>query len=316
MEGRTTMEWRWNLDIDTEDDPDLERSLVSIYLDGNASYEKTWWIMAESGRGNKKLLYKIEDYVDVCDKCVENIDLKKILHGGTEEEQEEFITLITEKVLSPLEPAVCWGGLRCFARVLLTECRDQLNDKLSLINNNCSKLFWFGVGVSIHLSLILTVKDLISLEECLRQGDPDSFDVYGPSSPMPLPMIVPNGYDFYQLGGDEEEGEEEKRCAICFENYGSSSSEIAMVRLQCLDDELLPAPGEHLHEATGAMLLPCDHIFHVNCISNWLLRSPSHCHTCPLCRFSVPSRPLVLSLLHFFPLKVMNSNLEYIKLEC
>ncbi|CAH9105977.1 unnamed protein product [Cuscuta europaea] len=317
MNDRTTLEWRWNLDIDTEDDPDLERSLVSIYLDGNASYAKTWWLTAEGGRGNKKLLYNMEDCVDVCGKCVENIDLKKILHRGTEKEEEEFITLITEKILSPLEPAVCWAGLRSFARFVLVDCRDRLNDKLSILDKKCSKSFSVGVGVFIHLSLILTVNDLMrSFEECLgRRRRDDGFDFYSPSSPMPLPVIVPDAYDYFRLGGDEEEGEEEKTCAICFENFGPSSSEFTMVRLQCLD-ELLPGPEEHWHKAArgnGAMLLPCDHIFHVNCISNWLLRSPPLCHTCPLCRFHVPPRPLVLFLLHLFPLKVMSSNFEYVK---
>ncbi|CAH9069886.1 unnamed protein product [Cuscuta epithymum] len=135
---------------------------------------------------------------------------------------------------------------------------------------------------------------------------------------MPLPIVVPDGYDFFQLGVGANE-DEEKTCAICFGKY---EPQCLMIRLQCMD-ELLPDRKKHIHkeaEAAAAILLPCYHIFHAKCIVGWFKVRGHHSKhpttgyiTCPLCRFGIPSRIYVLSLLHNFPLKLMR--VEHLRMD-
>ncbi|CAH9148638.1 unnamed protein product [Cuscuta epithymum] len=297
--GENFCDMGWCVDIDTEDDPDLQRSVVRIYLEeGDASYAKTWWL--ECGR-NKEVLYRIEEFVDVSRECAETIDLEKILQ---EEDQEELMTLFTDKLLSPFQHLVFREWLKYYAGVLVRRCRDRL---IPLVNrNSTSKLYSISLGVSFQLSATLGVKAWNWFLDCLDQLQPDMSEWrdYDRSSPMPLPRIVPDGYRLFQLGGGAKL-DKEKTCAICLGKY---EPHCLVIRLQCLN-ELLPDPDKaNTAAANPAMLLPCQHIFHANCISNWLRVSNhkpyllcSH-NTCPLCRFEIRSHYFVFSLVHLFPL--------------
>ncbi|CAH9098376.1 unnamed protein product [Cuscuta epithymum] len=294
----------WDLDIE-EDGADLKKSsLVRMYLDRTTSYSKTWWLDMKESDWNKQLMYRIEENVDVSGKCAENIELEKILPGGSaKEEEEELMTLIADKVLSPLEPVVSRDGLKDLASVLVKGCRDRL---ILLINDNPnsnSKLFSIGVAVRIQLSVTLLLGAPTPYQDFLLQPEEEVFD---PSSPMPLPIVVPDGYDFFQLGVGAKE-DEGKTCAICFGKY---EPQCLMIRLQCMD-ELLPNPKKQ-ESHKEAISLPCYHIFHAKCIAGWFKVPGYHSKhpetgyiTCPLCRFGIPSRIYVLSLLHRFPLKLM-----------
>ncbi|CAH9098481.1 unnamed protein product [Cuscuta epithymum] len=294
--------FRLDLDIDTEDGPDLQRSVVRIYLEqGNASFARTWWLDSkECGSWNQELLYRIVEDVDVSPECAETIDLEKIL---SEEEDEELVTLLTDKLLSPFQNIIPGENIEYLASVLIRRCRDRL---IPLTNDNSnSKRYSISVAVCSKLSIILGLKAWTWFLDCLEQLPPGAPHGYDPSSPMPLPRMVPNGYSFFQLGGGEEE--EEETCAICLGKY---EPQCLVIRLQCLEDILPNHEEEHSHktENAAAMLLPCQHIFHANCIASWFRVSDdkpdqlSGVNTCPLCRRQVPSRHFVLSLEHFFRL--------------
>ncbi|CAH9138968.1 unnamed protein product [Cuscuta epithymum] len=291
--GDNFCDMRWCVDVDTEDDPDLQRSVVRIYLEeGDASYAKTWWLDSEECGSNKEVLYRVEEFVDVSGECAQTIiDLEKIL-----QDEEELMTLFTDKLLSPFHHLVFPEGLRHFASVLIRGCRDRL---IPLINHNStSKLYSISLGVSFQLSATLGVKAWNWFLDCLDQLEPDLRD-YKRSSPMPLPRIVPDGYGLFAKLGQE------KTCAICLGKY---EAQCLVIRLQCLD-ELLPDPEkEHSHKAAAAMLLPCQHIFHANCIASWFQVSEQKDYliysqnTCPLCRFEISGHYLAFSLVHLFPL--------------
>ncbi|CAH9098382.1 unnamed protein product [Cuscuta epithymum] len=309
--GHYSCDMDWSVvEIDTEDDPDLQRSMVRIYLkDGYASYGKTWWLDHEERGREKDVLYRFEKCVDVSGECAWTSDLEKILQGGSEE--EELMTLFTDKVLSPFKHLFYGEALKYVASVLIRGCRDGL---IPLLNHNPnSKLYSISLAVSLQLSVTLGVEvytlfkkyyfESIGLEQ-----PPPGLPDYDQSTPMPLPRIVRDGYGFFQLGGRAKLDEEEKTCAICFGKYEPLC---LVIRLQCLN-ELLPEE-EHSHEAdtAAAMLLPCQHIFHANCITRWFQVSvddhtPHHEHlssnnTCPLCRFRIPTHYYVVSLVQCFP---------------
>ncbi|CAH9053142.1 unnamed protein product [Cuscuta europaea] len=290
-------DFQWSVDIDTKDGPDLQRSLVRIYLEErDASFVRTWWgDWEECGCRNVEVLYRIEEFVDVSGECAETIDLEKIL--SEEEEEEELMTLFTDKVLSPFHHIVYGERLKVIASEIIRGCRDRL---ILLTNDNSnSKVYSISVALSLHLFVTLGVEALTWFEDCLVQLSPGVRD-YDRSSPMPLPRMVPNGTKLK---------EEQKTCVICFGKY---EPQCPVIRLQCLN-ELLPYPAEeeHSHKVetpAAAMLLPCGHMFHANCIASWFCISKddpyqlSGINTCPLCRFQIPSRHFVLSLQHFFPL--------------
>ncbi|CAH9143071.1 unnamed protein product [Cuscuta epithymum] len=280
----------WNVEeIDTEDVPGLQRSLVRIYMkDGYASCAKTWFLDREESGRKKEILYRFEKCVDVSGECAWTSDLEKILREGSEEE-EELMTLFTDKVLSPFHQFVDGKGLKNFASFFIKGCRDRL---IPLVNHNSnSKLYSISLGLSLELSVTVGVKAWTWFEEYnfgfkgLEQPPPGMLD-YDHTSPMPLPRIVGDGYGFFQLGGGGGNEDEEKTCAICFRKY---EPQCLVIRLQCVD-ELLPEHRRKVETATTAMLLPCKHIFHANCIAGWFRVSDdlapnkplSRNNTCPL----------------------------------
>ncbi|CAH9098388.1 unnamed protein product [Cuscuta epithymum] len=302
---------KWSVEeIDTEDDPALQRSLVKIYLkDGYASYSKTWWLDREESGRKKKVLYRFEKCVDVNGECAGTIDLEQILRGGSEE--EEVMTLFTDKVLSPFEHLFYREAYNYVASVMIRGCRDRL---IPLVDHNSnSKLYSISLAVSFQLSVTLGVTVYTWFKRYYfgskgGQQLPPGLRDYDPSYPMPLPRIVENGYGFFQLGGRAKLDEEEKTCAICFGQY---EPQCLVIRLQCLDE--LHPEEEHSNEADigAAMLLPCQHIFHANCITRWFQvslddRTPhrerlSSNNTCPLCRFRIPTHYYVAALIDRFP---------------
>ncbi|CAH9098479.1 unnamed protein product [Cuscuta epithymum] len=296
--GDSLTDFQWSVEIDTKDGPDLQRSLVRIYLEErDASFVRTWW--GDWGDWGD-VLYRIEEFLDVSRECVETIDLEKIL--SEEEDEEELMTLFTDKVLSPFHHIVYGERLKVIASEIIRGCRDRL---ILLTNDNSnSKVYSISVGLSLQLFVTLGLEAWTWFQDCLVQLPPGVRD-YDPSSPMPLPRMVPNGYGFFRLGGGTKL--EEETCVICFGKY---EPQCLVIRLQCLN-ELLPDPDEehsHKAETPAAMLLPCGHIFHAKCIASWFCVSKdkpcqlSGINTCPLCRFQVPTRHFVLSLQHFFPL--------------
>ena len=75
--------------------------------------------------------------------------------------------------------------------------------------------------------------------------------------------LIRNAFDAFRSNTDDtdlqyENIPEERQCSICLNVIEAN---------------------------TQACILPCNHTFHINCIRNWMLRSPS----CPVCRARIQS---------------------------
>lgn len=285
----------WDLEVEEDheidDDVGESKSFITFYLDPRCSYKKEWWYTNSSNSSdsykNKQLVYRIEEYVDVTENYVENIDMAEML--STPASDAALTTLVSEKVLVALEPAASQDALKELVSELISETRRQLAAIPS--NNKCS--FSIAIMARYEISISLDKTDVEELEE--YKGAAAAADEYDPSL-MPLPILIDDGYDFYELS--------QESCAICWDKYLPGSQ---VIRMQCLDevDHLIHNSHHHHHvhhqqclsfRGSDVTVMPCKHQFHANCITNWLKSSDS----CPLCRFQMPSCATLLAILDLF----------------
>lgn len=67
-------------------------------------------------------------------------------------------------------------------------------------------------------------------------------------------------------------------------NAGDFSLPILEVTQQMIDDKDICTVCQHGYELGNmdCTILPCDHVYHIECIRGWL----SRCARCPICNFS------------------------------
>ncbi|KAK9230634.1 hypothetical protein WN944_023606 [Citrus x changshan-huyou] len=267
------------------------KSSITFYLHPNSSYKKEWWYTNSSNSSDaskNKLVYRIEEYVDVTENYVENIDVEEMLSMAAS--AAALITLISGKALVALEPAASQDELKELASDVISEsCR-----RLAAKPNISKYTFLIGICARYHISTSLDETDMKELQEYPGAAADDEYD----PSLMPLPIIIDDGYDFFELS--------QESCAICWDKYLPGSQ---VIRMQCLDevDHLIHNNHHHHHQYLSsrgsdaiAIVMPCSHQFHANCISNWLKSTNS----CPLCRFQMPSCATLLSILDLFDSEV------------
>ncbi|KAG0460436.1 hypothetical protein HPP92_020733 [Vanilla planifolia] len=72
----------------------------------------------------------------------------------------------------------------------------------------------------------------------------------------------------------------ENACKAWMTSEGNTKEEVQMDCCVCLC---------RLQEGDGTRKLPCHHLFHRECVDQWLVRCQ---RTCPLCRLSIDAEPL------------------------
>lgn len=114
---------------------------------------------------------------------------------------------------------------------------------------------------SYLIPLVMEVQLPTLYEREDREGDRDMIDVIVEQS-MQQVATIPTSKEaiasLKKLKGSSDNVKNNERCSICLESFEE-------------DDDV--------------SRMPCDHIYHENCIVKWLKTN----HTCPLCRFQMPT---------------------------
>ncbi|KAK9233629.1 hypothetical protein WN943_023880 [Citrus x changshan-huyou] len=158
---------------------------------------------------------RIEEYVDVTEYYAENIDVDEML--STAAPTAALVTLISEKAPVALEPAASQDELKELASdVIFLSCR-----RLAAKPNINKYTFLIGICARYHISTSVDEADMKELQEYKGAAADDEYD----QSLMRLPIIIDDGYDFYELS--------QENCAICWDKYLPGSQ---VILIQCLDE--------------------------------------------------------------------------------